>query len=47
MSGERGLKYLELSDEEVEELMLKRLKEIKQLLTEIRDILRKAGMGYG
>ena len=47
MSGENKLRYLELSDEEVEELILRRLKEIKQLLAEIRDILRKAGMEYG
>jgi hypothetical protein len=36
-----------LSDEEVEELILKRLREIKQVLSEIRDILRRAGIGYG
>ncbi len=46
MSG-RELKYLDLSDEEVEELILKRLREIKQVLSEIRDILRRAGIGYG
>ncbi|MCC6040485.1 MAG: hypothetical protein LM565_06660 [Thermofilum sp.] len=46
MSG-RELKYLDLSDEEVEELILKRLREIKQVLSEIRDILRRAGVGYG
>jgi hypothetical protein len=43
----RELKYLDLSDEEVEELILKRLREIKQVLSEIRDILRRAGVGYG
>lgn len=46
MSG-RELKYLDLSDEEVEELILRRLREIKQVLSEIRDILRRAGIGYG
>lgn len=46
MSG-RELKYLDLGDEEVEELILKRLREIKQVLSEIRDILRRAGIGYG
>lgn len=45
--SERELKYLDLSDEEVEELILKRLREIKQVLSEIRDILRRAGVGYG
>jgi hypothetical protein len=43
----RELKYLDLGDEEVEELILKRLREIKQVLSEIRDILRRAGIGYG
>jgi hypothetical protein len=43
----RELKYLDLSDEEVEELILRRLREIKQVLSEIRDILRRAGIGYG
>ena len=46
MSGEE-LKYLELSDDEVEELILKRLREIKQVLSEIREVLRRAGVGYG
>lgn len=46
MSGEE-LKYLELSDDEVEELILKRLQEIKQVLSEIREVLRRAGVGYG
>ncbi len=39
MSGE--LKYADLSDEEVEELILKRLREIKELLREIRDIFKE------
>jgi len=39
----KKLKYLELSDEEVEELIRERLSEMKQLLKEIRDILREAG----
>jgi len=46
LSGEE-LKYLELSDDEVEELILKRLREIKQVLSEIREVLRRAGVGYG
>lgn len=46
MSG-RELRYLDLSDEEVEELILRRLREIKQVLSEIRDILRRTGIGYG
>ena len=37
------LKYLEASDEEVEEKLLARLREMKQLLKEIRDLLREAG----
>lgn len=37
------LKYVDLSDEEVEELLLKRLAEMKELLREIRDILREMG----
>jgi uncharacterized protein YutE (UPF0331/DUF86 family) len=41
----RELKYADLSDEEVEQLILQRLREIRKLLEEIRDILRKAG-GY-
>jgi hypothetical protein len=41
----RELKYVGLSDEEVEQLILQRLREIRKLLEEIRDILRKAG-GY-
>jgi len=39
----KKLKYLELSDEEVEELIRERLSEMKQLLKEIRDILQEAG----
>jgi uncharacterized protein YutE (UPF0331/DUF86 family) len=39
----RELKYADLSDEEVEQLILQRLREIRKLLEEIRDILRKAG----
>jgi len=37
------LKYADLSDEEVEELLLERLSEMKELLREIRDILREMG----
>lgn len=35
------LKYADLSDEEVEELLLKRLREAKRLLREIRDLLKE------
>ncbi len=41
MSSE--LKYADLSYEEVEMLIMKRLREINELLREIRDILREAG----
>jgi len=41
----RELKYADLSDEEVEQLILQRLKEIRKLLEEMREILRRAG-GY-
>lgn len=37
------LKYLNLSDEEIEELIQKRLKEMKRLLKEILEILKEAG----
>jgi len=42
----RELKYAELSDEEIEQLILQRLREIRKLLEEIREILKRAG-GYG
>ncbi|MGB9709272.1 MAG: hypothetical protein ACP5II_03595 [Infirmifilum sp.] len=42
--SEKELKYVELSDEEVEELVLKRLKEIRELLEEIKRIFEKAGV---
>ncbi len=35
-----GLKYAELSDEEVMERIRDRIREMKQLLSEIRDMLR-------
>ncbi len=41
--SEVKLKYLEASDEEVEEKLLAQLREMKQLLKEIRDLLREAG----
>jgi uncharacterized protein YutE (UPF0331/DUF86 family) len=44
MSSEKELKYKDLSDEEVEELIQKRLKEIKNVLTEIKEILQEAGV---
>lgn len=37
------LKYLKLTDEEASREMTKRLKEIKELLRDIRDALRSAG----
>jgi len=42
MMGEK-LKYADLSDEEVEELLLKRLREMKELLREVRDLLKQIG----
>jgi len=44
-TDERKLKYADLSDSEVEELIMKRLREMKELLREIRDLLKEAG-GY-
>ncbi len=43
--AKKDLKYKDLSDDEVEELLSKRLKEIKELLREILDLLKEAG-GY-
>jgi len=43
MKRNEELKYLNLSDEEVEELIQKRLKEMKKLLKEILEILKEAG----
>jgi len=43
LSGEK-LKYAEVSDEEVEEMLLKRLKEIRSLLEEIKTIFKQAGV---
>lgn len=40
--GER-LKYADLSDEEVEELLLRRLREMRELLREVRDLLKQIG----
>ena len=34
-------KYSKLSDEEVEELLMRRLREIKELLKEIKELLKK------
>ncbi|MDH7563478.1 MAG: hypothetical protein QHH24_01140 [Candidatus Bathyarchaeota archaeon] len=39
----KELKYLELSDEEVAKETGKRLKEMKTLLAEIRDLLKSTG----
>lgn len=39
----KNLKYLRNSDEEVAEETDKRLKEMKELLGEIRDLLKSAG----
>jgi uncharacterized protein YutE (UPF0331/DUF86 family) len=44
MSSEKELKYKDLSDEEVEELIQKRLREIKNVLMEIKEILQEAGV---
>jgi len=44
MSSEKELKYKDLSDEEVEELIQKRLREIKKVLTEIKEILQESGV---
>jgi uncharacterized protein YutE (UPF0331/DUF86 family) len=44
MSSEKELKYKDLSDEEVEELIRKRLREIKNVLMEIKEILQEAGV---
>lgn len=43
--AKKDLKYKDLSDDEVEELLSKRLKQIKELLREILDLLKEAG-GY-
>lgn len=40
---EKELKYANSSDEEVMKETERRLKEMKQLLTEIRDLLKSAG----
>ncbi len=37
------LKYINLSDEEIEELIMARVREMKELLREIRDLLKMAG----
>ncbi len=37
------LKYASLPDEEVEELLLARIREVKRLLREILDLLRAMG----
>ena len=39
----KDLKYADLSEDEVEELVFQRLKEIKKILIEIRDLLHEAG----
>jgi len=39
----RKLKYLDKSDEEVDEEILRRLREIRRTLEEIRDLLKKIG----
>ncbi|MCC6004370.1 MAG: hypothetical protein LM590_08525 [Thermofilum sp.] len=44
MSTEKELKYKDMSDEEVEELIQKRLREIKGVLAEIKEILQQAGV---
>jgi len=48
MMEEKELKYLDLSDEEVELRILERLREMKQVLREIRDLLKSmGGESYG
>jgi len=42
MTSEK-LKYADLKDEEVEKLLMKRLKEMRELLKEILSILKEAG----
>ena len=37
------LRYLDLGDEEVDEMVLERLRRVRTLLEEIRDILRGIG----
>ena len=39
----KELKYADLSYEEVELLIMKRIKEMNELLREIRDLLKEAG----
>jgi large-conductance mechanosensitive channel len=39
----KNLRYLKYSDEEVAEETKNRLKEMKELLVEIRDLLKSAG----
>ena len=39
----KNLKYLKFSDEEVAEETRSRLREMKELLLEIRDLLKSAG----
>lgn len=42
--SEKSLKYANLSDEEVEEKILERLREIRSLLEEIKSIFVRAGV---
>lgn len=44
MSEKEKPKYADLSDEEVEELIRKRLREIKDVLSDIKRILEEAGV---
>ncbi|ABL78235.1 hypothetical protein [Thermofilum pendens] len=44
MSEKEKPKYVDLSDEEVEELIRKRLREIKDVLSDIKQILEEAGV---
>lgn len=37
-TNEKRLKYLELSDDEVDMMLLQRLREIKELLKEIKEL---------
>ncbi|MCS7104168.1 MAG: hypothetical protein NZ954_01200 [Thermofilaceae archaeon] len=42
----KELRYTNLSDEEVEQLILQKLREIKKALEDIREIFKKASVGY-
>ncbi len=45
MTGDPELKYEDLTYDEVEILIFKRLREVNETLREIRDLLRRLGGG--